>query len=348
VAAHRAGATAAHLGAGGRRFESSRLDRKSSACRRAIRLVPEFEPGFRGCHEGTSKNPGVSYKRSSTTDPDAPFGFKPACRIPILAINIANSMQLQLQLATFEYQNKLKVRTATINGDPWFYGSDVCKVLDIASPSSAYGRLEKDDLRTIDGIDALGRRQQNYVVSEYGLYDLIFHSRKEEAKRFKRWVTHEVLPQLRRTGSFGIKASSTPAFVRRFNDNWDRVERGYFSVISELFIRVYGRFEQIGHVLADSGPDGKEIRPDVSVGKAFPKWLAARHPEFKGKRKRYNHRLSDGTEVEAWQYEVGALPAFIEFVEQVWLPEYAPNYLEKRDVNALQYLPKLLPSFKRT
>src|SRR5207244_11232896 len=134
--------------------------------------------------------------------------------------------------------SKLKVRTVTINSEPWFYGSDVCKVLDIANPSNAYARLEKDDLRIVEGIDSLGRKQQNNIVSEYGLYDLVFYSRKEEAKRFKRWVTHEVLPQLRRTGSFAIRGTSIPAFVRRFNDNWDRVDRCYFSVISELFIHL--------------------------------------------------------------------------------------------------------------
>jgi len=68
----------------------------------------------------------------------------------------------------------------------------------------------------------------------------------------------------------------TPIFVRRFNANWDRVDSGYFSVISELFIRVYGRLEQLGHLLPDKSPDGTELRPDVSVGKTFPQWLKMR------------------------------------------------------------------------
>jgi len=253
-------------------------------------------------------------------------------------------MQLQLALVTFDYQHDRvidKVRTVTIDGEPWFFGVDVCKILDIRNPSDAYSRLDKDDLGTTEAIDAMGRKQKYAVVSEYGLYDLILQSRKTEARQFKRWVTHEVIPQIRRTGGYG--KGQLPAFVRRFNDNWDRVERGYFSVIAELFIRVYGKFEQIGHVLAERGPDGKELRPDVSVGKTFPKWLDANHPGLCKNYKTYKHKLPDGLEVDARQYHRDVLPAFITFVEEVWMVEHAPTYLESRDVQALQHLPKLLP-----
>jgi prophage antirepressor-like protein len=71
------------------------------------------------------------------------------------------------------------------------------------------------------------------VINESGLYNLILSSRKPEAKRFKKWVTSEVLPSIRKTGSYNGRV---PAFIRRYNENWDRVEAGYFLVISELVI----------------------------------------------------------------------------------------------------------------
>ena len=188
------------------------------------------------------------------------------------------------------------------------------------------------------------------IVNESGLYNLTFQSRKEEAKKFKRWVTREVLPQIRKGGSYslpGAARTGLPVFVRRFNDNWDRVDAGHFSVISELFIRVYGKFEQAGHQIAEKGPDGKELRPDVSVGKTFPKWLEANHSNLKDEYKKYSHLLPGGMEVDARQYKLSVLPVFIEFVETVWLQKHAYGYLESRDVVALQYLPKLLPPISK-
>jgi hypothetical protein len=255
-------------------------------------------------------------------------------------------MQLHLQLVTFEYEQKQPFRTVNIDGDPWFYAIDVCAALGIANARDSVSKLDEDDVATTDGVDSLGRKSKINIVNESGLYNLTFQSRKEEAKKFKRWITREVIPQIRKGGSYvlpGVKPQGLPIFVRRFNENWDRVDTGHFSVISELFIRVYGKFEQAGHKIADRGPDGKELRPDVSVGITFPKWLKEAYPHLQKEFKTYRHLLPNGTEVDARQYKTSVLPAFIEFVETVWLTEHAYSYLESRDVVALQYLPKLLP-----
>lgn len=252
-------------------------------------------------------------------------------------------MQLQLSLVTFEYRNKLPVRTVTIDGEPWFYAKDVCDALAIGNPSQAIVRIDRDDLSATEGVDSLGRRQKFAIVNESGLYDLVFQSRTEESKKFKRWVTKEVLPQIRKTGGFG-KAQVTHAFVRRYNDNWERVDEGHFSVISELYIRVFGRFENAGHILAERGPDGREIRPDVSVGRRFSDWLNNFHRDVKDNFKKYSHLLPDGTEVEARQYPNSMWPLFIEYVDTVWMRECAPDYLGCRDVKALEFLPRLLPA----
>ncbi|MDQ6808244.1 MAG: hypothetical protein M3Z64_02285, partial [Verrucomicrobiota bacterium] len=172
---------------------------------------------------------------------------------------------------------------------------------------------------------------------------IIFQSRKEDAKRFRKWVTSEVLPQLRQTGRFSLAGAGLPSFVRRFNDNWDRTEQGYFSVISELFIRLHGRMEHVGYIMPDKGTHGKELRPDVSVGRKFSDWLKAEHPDHVTTRKKYNHLLPGGMEIEAFQYHHDSLPLFISFVDSVWIPNDAPQYFTDRDPKALSYLPKLLP-----
>lgn len=65
----------------------------------------------------------------------------------------------------------------------------------------------------------------------------------------------------------------TPAFIRRFNANWDRVTPGYYSIINKVAVRLYGRLEQVGHVLADVARDGKKILPDGIIGSLFSEHL---------------------------------------------------------------------------
>ena len=87
---------------------------------------------------------------------------------------------------------------------------------------------------------------------------------------------------------------------------------------------------------------GKEIRPDVSVGLLFAKYLRNNHPEFANDFKMYNHKFQSGQEVEARQYKNDLLPIFIKFIDDHWIPENAQNYFKERDPVALDYLPKLL------
>jgi prophage antirepressor-like protein len=89
------------------------------------------------------------------------------------------------------------------NGEPWFAANEVCEILGFANPRDAVARhVDEDDVGKRDTIDGLGRKQLTNHVNESGMYALIFGSTKPEAKRFKRWVTSEVLPSIRRTGSY--------------------------------------------------------------------------------------------------------------------------------------------------
>jgi prophage antirepressor-like protein len=94
------------------------------------------------------------------------------------------------------------------NGDPWFAAADVCAVLQLDNHHQALTRLD-DDEKSSELIPTPGGLQSLATVNEPGLYSLIFGSRKPEARAFKRWVTHEVLPTIRKTGSYS--ATPTPS-----------------------------------------------------------------------------------------------------------------------------------------
>lgn len=89
------------------------------------------------------------------------------------------------------------------DGAPLFVLADVCRVLDIANPSNVANRLDPDDLHTVEVIDSMGRRQRAHAVTESGVIDVTLDSRKPDARRFRRWLTHDVVPQIMQTGQYG-------------------------------------------------------------------------------------------------------------------------------------------------
>lgn len=101
----------------------------------------------------------------------------------------------------FNYQGN-QVRTVVKDGEPWFVAKDVCDVLEIGDTRRAVERLDEDERSLTPLTDSLGRMQQTYIVNEPGLYSLILGSRKPEAKAFKRWITHEVIPAIRKHGMY--------------------------------------------------------------------------------------------------------------------------------------------------
>ncbi|MED1419054.1 phage antirepressor [Bacillus smithii] len=110
------------------------------------------------------------------------------------------------QLQIFNFGQK-EVRTILKDGEPWFVAKDVCGVLGITDPRKSVNLLDEDERNTIPVMDSLGRQQETFIINEPGLYSLILRSRKPEAKAFKRWITHEVIPAIRKTGSYSIMDS---------------------------------------------------------------------------------------------------------------------------------------------
>ena len=109
------------------------------------------------------------------------------------------------KLMTFENEAFGKIRTLTIDGEPWFVAADVCRALEIGNPSMTVERLD-DDEKGISTIDTLGGKQRMTIINEPGLYSLVLSSRKPEAKAFKRWITHEVIPAIRKYGAYMTKS----------------------------------------------------------------------------------------------------------------------------------------------
>ena len=114
-------------------------------------------------------------------------------------------------LINFQY-GKRPVRTLLRNNEPWFVAKDACDILGYRMASDAT-RLLDDDEKGTHTISTLGGPQEMIIINEPGLYTLIFGSRKPEAKAFKRWVTHEVLPAIRKTGSYLATPATDPVIV---------------------------------------------------------------------------------------------------------------------------------------
>lgn len=119
-------------------------------------------------------------------------------------------MTTQSQLSTFNFESN-SIRTLAINNEPWFVAVDICRALNLSSPSMAIANLDDDEKYTLsltEGIEGVGKQVQELnLVSESGMYTLILRCRDAVKKgsiphRFRKWVTSEVLPQIRKTGSY--------------------------------------------------------------------------------------------------------------------------------------------------
>jgi len=105
---------------------------------------------------------------------------------------------------TFQFDN-FPIHATDRSGAIWFFANDICAVLEINNSRQAIFRLDDDEKSEVAIKDSLGRSQNVNIISESGLYALVMTSRKPEAKRFKKWVTSEVLPTIRKTGSYSIE-----------------------------------------------------------------------------------------------------------------------------------------------
>lgn len=109
------------------------------------------------------------------------------------------------KVAVFNYENN-QVRSVAVNGDPWFVLADLCKVLELSNPTMVAKKLDLDERAKSD----LGLQERNVtLVNESGMYAVILRSDKPQAKPFRKWVTSEVLPAIRKTGKYAMGGGIT-------------------------------------------------------------------------------------------------------------------------------------------
>lgn len=106
-------------------------------------------------------------------------------------------------LEVFHYADR-EVRTVAVDGELWFVLADICGVLGVSNVGNVAARLDEADIRQTD-ISSGGQRRAVTIVSESGMYEVVIRSDKPEARRFRWWVTHEVIPAIRRTGTYAVE-----------------------------------------------------------------------------------------------------------------------------------------------
>ncbi len=117
------------------------------------------------------------------------------------------------ELQIFNSDEFGEIRTVEIDGEPWFVGKDIAIALGYTNPQKAVRDHVDDEDRGENEMDTPGGRQILTVINESGVYALVFGSKLESAKRFKHWITSEVLPQIRKTGSYAVAKSPTEMLV---------------------------------------------------------------------------------------------------------------------------------------
>ena len=118
-----------------------------------------------------------------------------------------------------------QIRTVEINGEPWFAGKDVAEALGYVKPLNAISaHVDEDDSLKQGLIDSMGRTQETIIINESGLYSLILGSSLDSAKKFKRWITSEVIPSIRKTGTYNLPQTYADA-LRELANKAEEAER---------------------------------------------------------------------------------------------------------------------------
>lgn len=214
-----------------------------------------------------------------------------------MGVNMENNIQV------FENSEFGNVRVVERDGEPWFVAADVCKALDVGNPAQALTRLDDDEKNTIILNEGIPGNPTKAIVSESGLYTLVLGSRKPEAKQFKRWVTHDVIPAVRKHGAYltsdtAVKMMADPDFMytlaKRFIEQKDRADQlaAELDVAKpkvEYFDALVDR-----NCLTNFRDTAKEL--GIKPG-AFTEWLIANHFVYrdeKGQLRPYFEDRTDG------------------------------------------------------
>lgn len=234
-------------------------------------------------------------------------------------------------LQIFSYEGD-QIRTVEQDGEVWWVAADVCKVLDLDNVAQAVSKLDSDEKNTIILNDSIRGNPNKTIVNEPGLYTLILGSRKPEAKAFKRWVTHEVIPSIRETGGYSLQQSSglvNSLLIERMRlfRRHTKIPPIKFSTFEEIAMPFF-QFEQEGYQL----PEGAV--PDISVGRCWCKYARTVLCYDMSFVESYPHHYPDKRGVQdANVYPIEWLPEFRKWFYTIYLPENFPSYLKYLKAN---------------
>ena len=249
-----------------------------------------------------------------------------------------------IQVFSFESQ---EVRTVNIGGAHWFVLRDVLTAMGSSTPPSRAAESILDGLGggVNDGhpiVDSLGRTQQVTVISEPAVTFLVARSNTELGKQLNRWVHNEVLPSLRKTGSYSLNGDKE--FVLNFEHmnrlklyrRHTKIPASHFSIFQEFTAGTMADLEDVGYILP------MRSVPDISVGKRFCAYLRSKGISVEDNTLMYKHYYPDGRIVDANIYDVALLPMFRVWMQDEYNVKHLPKYLLAKDANALQPLSELL------
>ena len=164
------------------------------------------------------------------------------------------------EIQVFSNEKFGQVRTVMQGGEPWFVAADVCKALDLDKTWNALQRLDEDEKGTTS-ISTLGGVQEMAIVNEPGLYSLVLGSRKKEAKDFKRWITHEVIPTIRKTGGY-VKDSEV--FIQNYLPFADDTTKQLFRLTLDVVDKQNKQIADQQKELAEKSAAIEEMTPKAS------------------------------------------------------------------------------------
>ena len=205
-------------------------------------------------------------------------------------------MSNQSQLSTFNFESN-SIRTLAINNEPWFVAVDICRALNLSSPSMAIANLDDDEKYTLsltEGIEGIGKQVQELnLVSESGMYTLILRCRDAVKKgsvphRFRKWVTSEVLPTIRKTGKYESKTTVDDRTGLRNAVNMLVSKKGL--IYSEAYHLVHQRFnvESIEDLTLEQLPEAVEY-----VHKIILEGELITDPELPSREKKFSFEFTE-------------------------------------------------------
>ena len=227
------------------------------------------------------------------------------------------------ELTIFNFENN-DVRTQVINDEPWFVGKDVAEILGYERPTKAISdHVDEEDRDEVPIQDSIGRMQNTPIINESGLYSLVFKSQLPSAKKFKRWVTSEVLPAIRKTGSYKMPKDPMDALRLMFQATEQTQEK-----VNQVDARVIYLEQNVKLEPGEYTYIGKSISRKVyQIGKerAYSMNKQQKEELFKAINKEIAEITGVGTRTQLRQKDYKKV---IEFIDD-WEPSKATSMLVK-------------------